>query len=67
MPEPWSEDEVDVLIENLELGYDFHFIALILERTPYAVSSKVAQLVSKERLIVLSTETFDALLWRMNQ
>ena len=67
MSEPWSEDEEDVLIENLELGYDFYLIALILERTPYAVSSKVTQLVSKGRLMVISPETFDALLWRMNQ
>ena len=64
MSEPWSEDEVDALIENLELGYDFHPIALILERTPYAVSSKVAQLVSKGELLVMAPSTFDALFLR---
>ena len=57
----WSEDEEDLLVENLELGYGLGTIAAVLDRTAVDILRKLVELVERGELIAMSPETFDAL------
>jgi hypothetical protein len=57
----WSYDEEDILVENLELGYDLVTIAMIVGRTPQSVAMKIVHLAMQGRLIIMAPETFDEL------
>jgi hypothetical protein len=57
----WTSEDEDLLVENLELGYDLEVIASVLGRTPYAVAMKVVHLTTKGHLVIMGQGTFDAL------
>jgi hypothetical protein len=58
----WTSTEEDLLVENLELGYELETIASVLGRSPYAVAMKVVHLASRGDLVIMAPETFDALM-----
>jgi len=60
-PQSWTSTDVDLLVENLELGIELEIIASLLRRTPFSVATKVVHLASTGRLVIMAPETFDAL------
>jgi hypothetical protein len=57
----WSQDEEDLLVENLELGYGLGVIAAVLDRTADDIVLKLVELVERGELMAMSPKTFDAL------
>ena len=57
----WSQDEEDLLVENLELGYGLDVIAAVLDRTADDIVLKLVELVERGDLMAMSPKTFDAL------
>ena len=57
----WSQDEEDLLVENLELGYGLGVIAAVLDRTANDIVLKLVELVERGELMAMSPKTFDAL------
>jgi len=60
-PQSWTSTDVDLLVENLELGIELEIIASLLQRTPSSVAMKVVHLASTGRLVIMAPGTFDAL------
>jgi hypothetical protein len=58
----WSNDDEEILVENLELGYDLVTIASMVGRTPQSVAMKIVHLAMQGRLIIMAPETFDELI-----
>ena len=57
----WSQDEEDLLVENLELGYGLGVIAAVLNRAADDIVLKLVELVERGELMAMSPKTFDAL------
>ena len=57
----WSQDEEDLLVENLELGYGLGVIVAVLDRTADDIALKLVELVERGELMAMSPKTFDAL------
>jgi hypothetical protein len=58
----WSTHEEDLLVENLELGYDLEIIASLMGRSPQSLAMKIVHLATQGKLLIMAPETFDALL-----
>ena len=63
----WTTNEEDILVENLESGYDLLSIAEFTQRTPEDVAMKVVELSLRGDLIILSTATLKAWMERTLQ
>jgi hypothetical protein len=58
----WTPHEEDLLVENLELGYDLEIIASLMGRSPQSLAMKIVHLATKGKLLIMAPETFDAML-----
>ena len=56
----WTTNEEDLLVENLESGYDLLSIVEFTQRTPEDVAMKVIELSLRGDLIILATTTLKA-------
>lgn len=63
----WTANEEDILVENLESGYDLLSIAEFTQRTPEDVAMKVVELSLRGDLIILATATLKAWMERTLQ
>lgn len=63
----WTTHEEDLLVENLESGYDLLSIAEFTQRTPEDVAMKVIDLSIRGDLIILATSTLEAWMKRSVQ
>jgi hypothetical protein len=58
----WQPHEEDLLVENLELGYDLELIASLMGRSPPSLAMKVVHLATQGKLLIMAPATFDALM-----
>ena len=67
MVNDWTPYEEDLLVENLEMGYDLVAVSMHVQRDPEDVAKKVVDLSLRGVLVILSTSTLEAWLKRSSQ
>ena len=63
----WTPYEEDLLVENLEMGYDLVAVSRHVQRDPADVAKKVVDLSIRGVLVILSPSTLEAWLKRSSQ
>ena len=63
----WTTHEEDLLVENLESGYDLLSIAEFTQRAPEDVAMKVIELSLSGDLVIVATTTLEAWMKRSLQ
>ena len=59
---PWTAEDEDLLVSNLEIGQPLEILANVLGRSEFALAMKMVRMYCEGQLVVLHPDSLDNLL-----